>query len=595
MSIRRLKQSLCQTLLLVAAVAPYPSHAFVSNKNESGQSRRWILSTSTGQGDAGVPAIGREEIPYFISAAGFSRTNTAAEINAIRASFDQWQSVPNTSLRFKEIGLLSGMVDVNPNDNTNLVFWATDRILVNGGRDSLLGTLGLTVWRTSSDNTMRESDIALNGVQFSWFTDFSQTNSPYQFIESAFMHEIGHFIGLDHSPAGGATMFGRGATGIGTQAGLSADEIAAAQWLYPSPESNRETGTIQGRVIGDSAGVRGAIIVAETAAGNLAAATVSSANGTYELPKISAGIYNVRVTPLDPVSNRSLDRLLSGGNISREFINAETSFRATTNITVKVERARTSTIDITVNSEISGIRITRIRPPSSIGAPLVAVNSPVTILPGSSNILMGVYSPAQLSPASTFSVTGDGILLSSFQMISDAFPGTVPSLNLVSAMVDVSRDAAPGLRTLVLRDGNALAYANGFLEILPSKVDFNFDGLDDRFQREYFPLFTEEEAHPDRDPDHDNLNNREENLTGTDPTDSMSLLRIEKVLQTMSGTKVSWLSKPGKKYQLLGRSQFDSRQWQPIGNPIESTGKSTEMTDSLATDSTRFYRVMLVP
>lgn len=530
-----------------------------------------------------------------ISAAGFSLTNTVAEINAVRASFDQWQSAPNTSLRFKEIGLLSGIPDVDPNDNTNLVFWATDNVLVNGGRDSLFGTLSITAWRTSSDNTMLESDIALNGVQFVWFTDFAKTNSPYQFIESSVVHEIGHFIGLDHSPAGGATMFARGASGIGSQAGLSTDEIAAAQWLYPSPGSNRATGTIQGRVIGESAGVRGAVIVAETAAGNLTAATVSGVDGTYELPEIPAGVYTVRVTPLDPPSNNSLDRLLSGGDIAREFINAETSFTATTNITVNVEQARTSTIDIPVNSGVPGLRITRIRPPSLIGAPFVAVNSPVMIQPGNSNLVIGVYSPTPVSPASTFSISGDGFSLSSFRTVLDAFPGTTPSLNLVSATVDISGDATPGLRTLVLRDGEALAYANGFLDIPPSKIDFNFDGLDDRFQRKYFPLFTAEEANPDTDPDHDGLNNREEHLTDTDPTDSRSLLRIEKVLQTASGTFVSWRSEPGKKYQLLGRSQLNSKPWQAIGNPIVSTGKSVEMVDSFAINSTRFYRVMLVP
>jgi hypothetical protein len=60
-------------------------------------------------------------IIYRLDPAGFSEANRAAELDAVRAAFDQWQAVPGTGLRFEEGPLLSGTPGVNSQDGINSV------------------------------------------------------------------------------------------------------------------------------------------------------------------------------------------------------------------------------------------------------------------------------------------------------------------------------------------------------------------------------------------------------------------------------------------------------------------------------------------
>src|SRR2546421_132652 len=46
-------------------------------------------------------------IRYYIASDTYSEANRTNEINAIRACFDQWQSVPGTSVRFEFAGFVS--------------------------------------------------------------------------------------------------------------------------------------------------------------------------------------------------------------------------------------------------------------------------------------------------------------------------------------------------------------------------------------------------------------------------------------------------------------------------------------------------------
>ena len=581
-------------LRLVLLFGAITARGFVVNQNELGNDRHWDLVNLNPSVSTNVVNPTTRAIRYFLAADAYSATNTAAELNAIRASFAQWQAIPGTLLKFEDAGLVTGITDVNNLDNVNVIFWKKNgtSYFVDGELDNFFGALALTYVSVFDDNTIAEADTVINGTDYSWFTDFNAGNAFSYFIEASVLHEIGHFVGLAHSPVGGATMFARGATDINPQAGLSADEIAAALFLYPQTGVRATLATLRGRITLNGVAVMGAVITAENSAGNVVAGTVTRPDGRYELPAMPPGNYLVRATPLDPNAGNSSAYLIRGIDIASSFASALTDFLPTPNTPATVAAGGTTTVDFAVASGTPFFRITRLRTPTPDPFRKVVVNVPVTVRLGESNLFVGVYSPNLPTQDATLTVTGDGLTIG--PTIFD--PNASPGLNLISVSIGVASNATPGLRSFVIAQGTNLAYANGFLEILPLFPDFNFDGLDDTFQRKYFPLFTAPEAASSADPDHDGFTNAREYGAGSDPTDPLSIhFNIKSVKLTANGTTITFESGPGKGYQIYSRRDVANDPWQPVGSPVIAAGEVTQFFDPAASDSMRFYRVQALP
>ena len=80
------------------------------------------------------------------------------------------------------------------------------------------------------DYTIVEADMVFNGVDNRWFADYNNSFSADNFVEAVALHEFGHFIGLQHSPLGAATMFSRTGAGVGLAVGLCALQAAVEPW-----------------------------------------------------------------------------------------------------------------------------------------------------------------------------------------------------------------------------------------------------------------------------------------------------------------------------------------------------------------------------
>ena len=222
---------------------------------------------------------------------------------------------------------------------------------------------------------------------------------------------------------------------------------------------------------------------------------------------------------------------------------------------------------------------------------ITAQDSPAGIHRGAAGLFVGVYSPDFPSSA-VLTLSGDGVVMgpTSFRF------NVINGLNLLTAPITVSANATPGLRTFIVRNGNDLAVADGFLEILPDYPDDNFDGVDDTFQRQYFPLFTAAEAGPGVDFDGDSFSNLQEYVAGSSPVDPDSFLKLARITQDQSGTRLAWPSASGRRYQVLVRASLGpGSSWIPLGEPIIASGPLTDFLDPAPPGQTQFYRVEALP
>lgn len=571
------------------------THAFVTAVNASGNTRRWNLLTPQSGVSTNVVNTNTHAIRFFLASDGYSTTNTAAELNAVRAAFAQWQAVSNTYIKFEEGGLVAPRTTINTSDNTNTIFWAKTSTSVGSGND-ISGALGVTFTTFgSTDNIFGQGDIVFNGVDFHWFTDYFSGNTTDTFVEGVALHEIGHFLGLLHSPLGAATMLWVTDSGVSVQAGLHADDISAARYLYPAAATNY--GAIKGNITKNGSAVYGAAVFARDAVSNTVAGTVSDASGNYLLGALPPGNYQVRVAPLDASSAtdflvRGYEIANSTGPSGNDFTTADTSFLPTTNKSTTVSATVTNILDFAAVANEPAFRITYLRFPTASSTSYSYAPLPTSVRAGQSNLFLGVASANLPTSGATLTISGNGITVGTSTFLANAFGS---GLNFISVPFSVSSNAAPGARDLIVTQGANVAYASGFFEVQGTNTDFNFDGLEDNFQRTYFPLFTATNAGPNADPDNDGMSNYSESIAGTTPTNSASVLKMLSVARTNNTATVRWQSVNGKRYQLLFSTNLTSGSWTNLGSIVTGVGTNTSFADTTATNGYRNYRVQALP
>jgi hypothetical protein len=101
---------------------------------------------------------------------------------------------------------------------------------------------------------------------------------------------------------------------------------------------------------------------------------------------------------------------------------------------------------------------------------------------------------------------------------------------------------------------------------------------------------------PNGDQDADGMINANEDLAGTDPLSSSSVLKINALTAPAAGAfTVTWASVPGKVYRVQASMNLSALSWSDVSTEITGSAVTTSWTDTGVSGVKKFYRVRLVP
>lgn len=182
---------------------------------------------------------------------------------AIALSFSPWTEPECSHLKISDGGetALAAIGFDRDAENTNLIVWQEDWPY-DGDADAYALT---SVTFSASTGIISDADIELNGEYFTW-SILDQPEADQVDLRNTLTHEVGHFVGFDHSADFEATMYGRAPLGEVSKRTLAQDDLDGLCAVYV-PETEVEEDTSRGC---QSASLRGGHAPAEALLGALA-------------------------------------------------------------------------------------------------------------------------------------------------------------------------------------------------------------------------------------------------------------------------------------------------------------------------------------
>ncbi len=300
---RPLLFSLLLTLLAAALLAGVPAFSYLPDFTTPGPQMdhwdfnafpvTWNLNPSTGSNISG--------------------SQTVAQV--MQAAFNTWNGAPIAVVTVNQGAVSTVSSESSSPSNINLIcFVCTDADFT---KDSQ--TLAVTI--STSANAAGENNghggtttfvgqIIKADILFNPSTTFTTGGGSAQDLQTVATHEVGHFLGLDHSAVVRAVMFPAASSNVT----LAYDDVAGISLLYPKTPADVPTGEMSGSVMFTNGNpVFGAHVYAESTTanepfpGNIRKSpigTLTRPDGSYTIQGLPADSYIVTAEPLDgPVSN----------------------------------------------------------------------------------------------------------------------------------------------------------------------------------------------------------------------------------------------------------------------------------------------------
>lgn len=338
----------------------------------------------------------------------------------IDQAFSTWSSVPDTNISFQPLGVRDGLSAGK--DGTNSITLADDLF------KNQYAIAMTTNWYDNSGH-LTEADIMI---------DATLVGGDYN-MQHAVTHEVGHFLGLDHSAVLSAVMFPYVPRGTEPTVLDSDDRIAIAN-IYPKLDPTVVGGVLRGRVTGDSGGVFGAQVVAMNDNGEPVATALSDQQGNFSLQAMPAGTYRIYAEPLDgPVDARNLAGI----------------WRSASTTAFPTHFCDSGTIHLENGEVVGNLEVNTSGTPPQLNPRWVGVTSPYSNNFNLSSIALTVRPGQTINVA----IAGDGIVsgMTTFKVLNPGFHRTSDfhyAGNYLYATFDVAGDAPAGSVVILASNGS---------------------------------------------------------------------------------------------------------------------------------------------